>query len=85
MARMADQDDVAAPLVMDLRLAGNLGHQRTGGIDRRRACGRAPMLGTDFGTPVGEKSPALSPSGTSSSSRTKTAPFRFRFSTTYLL
>ena len=41
--------------------------------------------GTDLGTPWAEKITGASVSGTSSSSRTKTAPFRFRFSTTYLL
>ena len=68
---MADQDDMAAPLVMDLRLAVNLGHQRTGGIDGEE-CGERR-----FGNGLRNAmwATGASPSGTSSSSRTKTAPF----------
>ena len=43
------------------------------------------LAGTVFATPWAEKITGAPLSGTSSSSRTNTAPFRFRLSTTYLL
>ena len=81
---MADQDDVAAALVMDLGLAMHLGDQRAGGVDGEEPPPGA-ACGTDFGTPWAEKITGAAVVRDLVELATKTAPFAFRLSTTYLL
>ena len=54
MAGMADEDDVAAALVVDLRLAVHLGHQRAGGVDGEEVAGVGRRRHR-FGDPVGRE------------------------------
>ena len=52
---MADQDDLAAAPMMQLRLAMHLRDQRAGGVDGEQVARAGPPRGTDFGTPCAEK------------------------------
>ena len=51
---MPDQQDLAAALEMDRRLAVHLGDQRTGGVEREEIAG-AGVRRHRFGNPVGRK------------------------------
>src|SRR5262249_39236132 len=80
---VTDQDQRSVLGNVPLALIVHLGDQRTGGIQRRQMT-RFRMLLDTAATPWAEKT-VIAPSGTSSNSLTKTAPFAFRLSTTYLL
>jgi hypothetical protein len=77
---VADEDDVATGLDLTLGLTVDFGHQRAGGVQPFKAA-FVRDGGIDLGTPWAEKMTGA-PSGTSSSSSTKIAPFSFRPSTT---
>ena len=78
VAGMADQDDVPAALVVELGLAVHLGDQRAGRVDGEEVAGSAAVGGHGFRHAVGREDHRRVGVGISSSSSTKTAPFRLQ-------
>jgi len=82
MAGMADQNHLAAALEMNLRLAMDLGDERTGCVDREQAP-RQRLRRHALATPWAEKITGAEPAGASLNSSINTAPLALSDSTTY--